>query len=245
METYLFDGEADHWWESVKRRRDISALTWGEFDQIFQDKYFSESVKDRMKADFLALRQGSTTVVEYERRFTELSRYAMEFISTEANQAKCFEQGLRPAIREKLVALKIRDYRDMVDRATLVERDIEDSQRRQSWARGGSIRTGAGSSGVQRAAPDRHPDQTVGPRPRLARGARGVQWEQALIHYPALHVEAQVILECIVQFIPLRGILRQQDRYRQLGHPHLGHYRSRGHWGPEPQAMLSKGECLL
>ena len=56
LAMYLFDGEADHWWESVKRRRDISALTWGEFDQIFQDKYFPESVRDRMKADFLALR---------------------------------------------------------------------------------------------------------------------------------------------------------------------------------------------
>ena len=131
LATYLFDGEADHWWESVKRRMDINALTWGEFDQIFQDKYFPESVRDRMKADFLALRQGSTTMVEYERRFIELSCYAMDFISTEANRAKLFEQGLRPTIREKLVALKIRDYGDMVDRAALVERDIEDSQRRQ------------------------------------------------------------------------------------------------------------------
>ena len=113
-------------------------------------------------------------MVEYERRFTELSRYAMEFISTEANLAKRFEQGLRPATREKLVALKIWDYGDMVDRATLVERDIEDSQRQQSWAREGPIRTGAGSCGVQRAAPYRRPDQTVGPRPQLARGAGGV-----------------------------------------------------------------------
>ena len=81
-----------------------------------------------MKAGFLALRQGSITMVEYERRFTELSRYSMEFIFMEANKSKNFEQGLRPAIREKLVALKIRDYRDMVDRVALVERDIEDSQ---------------------------------------------------------------------------------------------------------------------
>ena len=121
-----------------------------------------------MKANFLALRQGNITVVEYERRFTELSHYAMEFIFTEANQAKRFEQALRPAIREKLVALKIRDYGDVVDRATLVERDIED------WARGGPIRTGASSSGVRRAAPHRLLDQTVGPRPQLARGAGGV-----------------------------------------------------------------------
>ena len=98
LATYLFDGEANHLWESVKIRRDISALTYEEFDQIFQDKYFSKSVRDKMKGDFLALQQGSTNVVEYERRFTELSRYAMEFISTEANRAKHFEQSLRSAI---------------------------------------------------------------------------------------------------------------------------------------------------
>ena len=42
LAIYLFDGEADHWWESVKRRRDTDALTWGELGQIFQDKYFPE-----------------------------------------------------------------------------------------------------------------------------------------------------------------------------------------------------------
>ena len=46
-------------------------------------------------------------MVEYERRFNELSRYAMEFISTKANRAKRFEQGLSSVIQEKLVALKI------------------------------------------------------------------------------------------------------------------------------------------
>ena len=55
-----------------------------------------------------------------------------------------------------------------------MERDIEDSQPRHIWARGGSIWTGAGSSGVQRATPYRRPNQTVGPRPQLARGAGGV-----------------------------------------------------------------------
>ena len=51
-----------------------------------------------MKADFLSLQEGSMIVVEYERRFNELSRYAMEFISIETNRAKRFEQGLRPVI---------------------------------------------------------------------------------------------------------------------------------------------------
>ena len=51
----------------------------------------------------------------------------MEFMSSEANRAKLFEQGLRPIIRDKLVALKILNYGDIVDRFALVERDIEDN----------------------------------------------------------------------------------------------------------------------
>ena len=97
-------------------------------------------------------------MVEYERRFNELSRYAMEFISTEANRAKRFKQGLRPVIREKLVALKIQDYGDIMDRTALMERDIKDIHRRQSSARGGLIWTGARESGVQRAEPSPSPD---------------------------------------------------------------------------------------
>ena len=52
----------------------------------------------------------------------------MQFISTKANMAKRFEMGLRPVILEKLVALKIRDYGDIVDQDALVEKDIEDNQ---------------------------------------------------------------------------------------------------------------------
>ena len=48
-------------------------MTWEVFDQIFQDKYFPESVKDRMSADFLASKQGNMTVTEYEVKFNELS----------------------------------------------------------------------------------------------------------------------------------------------------------------------------
>ena len=46
LATYLFEGEADYWWDAIKRRRDTNTLTWEEFDQLFQDKYFPESVRD-------------------------------------------------------------------------------------------------------------------------------------------------------------------------------------------------------
>lgn len=110
-----------------EKKKEYGCSHLEEFDQIFQDKYFPESVRDKMSTDFLALRQGGMTVAEYERKFEELSRYATDFISSEARRAKLFEQGLRPTIREKLVVLKIRDYGDLVDKAALVERDTEDN----------------------------------------------------------------------------------------------------------------------
>ena len=40
----------------MKEIRGVEAMNCEIFDQVFQDKYFPESVKDRMSADFLALR---------------------------------------------------------------------------------------------------------------------------------------------------------------------------------------------
>ena len=45
----------------------LDTMTWEMFDQIFQDKYFPESVKDRMSVDFLSLKH----VTEYELKFDE------------------------------------------------------------------------------------------------------------------------------------------------------------------------------
>ena len=94
-------------------------------------------------------------VTEYEIKFDELSRYAIEYVAIDAKRAKCFEQGLRPSICEKLVALRIREYKDLVERANLVERDTEEARRRQTFARGGPLRAGSSSGVTQRAAPYR------------------------------------------------------------------------------------------
>ena len=38
--TYCLQGEADFWWDSMKRMRDVRTLVWDEFVTIFHNHYF-------------------------------------------------------------------------------------------------------------------------------------------------------------------------------------------------------------
>ena len=51
-------------------------MFWDEFVRLFRAKFVPEHIQDRMEQEFLSLTQGSMTVLEYEARFAELSKYA-------------------------------------------------------------------------------------------------------------------------------------------------------------------------
>ena len=56
-------------------------MTWEEFERLFLDKYFEEMAKHAKRIEFEHLIQGTMTVLEYESRFSKLSRFAMGMIS--------------------------------------------------------------------------------------------------------------------------------------------------------------------
>ncbi|XP_040947950.1 uncharacterized protein [Gossypium hirsutum] len=90
----LLQGEAYLWWESVVRHLPENQITWELFQKEFQKKYIEEMYIEDKKQELLTLQQGDMSVIDYEREFSRLSRYALEFISTEANICKRFLQGL-------------------------------------------------------------------------------------------------------------------------------------------------------
>ncbi|XP_059629741.1 uncharacterized protein LOC132272656 [Cornus florida] len=126
--SLLFD-EADHWWDTVKIRHDLESMNWTTFEELFYAQYFRDVVREAKLQEFLHLTQRNMTVAEYDAKFMELSRFGQCLIATEEMKALKFERGLRPTIREKLVALHIRKYSDMVDSAMSVEREKEDFQK--------------------------------------------------------------------------------------------------------------------
>ena len=91
------------------------------------------------------------SVLEYESRFSELSRFSLGMIGEEGEKARRFQQGLRPAIRNRLVPLAIRDYSKLVKRALLVEQDIDETNqiRKQNGDRKWKQRMKESSQGPQ------------------------------------------------------------------------------------------------
>ena len=52
-------------------------MTWEEFRDLFMSKFVPTSARHAKAREFLELRQGGRTVLEYVTKFTELARFGM------------------------------------------------------------------------------------------------------------------------------------------------------------------------
>ena len=70
LAAFQLEGEAQVWWKWARTFRDLEAMTWAEFQELFMGKYFPEIVRHAKAQEFLELKQGATTVMDYMARFT-------------------------------------------------------------------------------------------------------------------------------------------------------------------------------
>ena len=91
-------------------------------------KYLSDTVRHAKAQEFLELKQGTTTVMDYVARFTELARFANDYMATNMAKVKRFENGLKLFIRSRIVGLRLKDMDSMVGIALTIEREIEDAR---------------------------------------------------------------------------------------------------------------------
>ena len=97
-------------------------------------KFFPASSRHAKAREFLELKQGMMTVLEYVAKFTELARFGDDYVALDMAKVRKFEDGL--SIRGKIVGLLLKDMDSMVRTALAIKREIDDA-----W----SIRdTGAG-----------------------------------------------------------------------------------------------------
>ena len=102
-------------------------MTWDDFRRLFMGKYFSASAKHAKAREFLELRQGTMTVLEYVARFTELARFEDDYVATDVAKVRKFEDGLKLSIRGKIVGLNLQDIDSMVSTTLNIEREIDDT----------------------------------------------------------------------------------------------------------------------
>ena len=70
LTAFQLEGKAQVWWRWAKTSRDLEAMTWVEFQELFMGKYFPETAGHAKAQEFLELKQGETTVMDYVARFT-------------------------------------------------------------------------------------------------------------------------------------------------------------------------------
>ena len=91
-------------------------------------KYFPDTARHVKAQEFLELKQGAMTVMDYMARFTELARFTDDYVATNVAKVRRFENGLKLSIRARIVGLRLQDMDSMVGTGLTIEREIEDTQ---------------------------------------------------------------------------------------------------------------------
>ena len=120
LAAFQLEGEAQVWWRWGRASRDIEAMTWAAFQELFMGKYFPETARHAKAQEFLELKQGAMTVMDYMARFTELARLADDYVATDVAKVRRFENRLKLSIRGRIVGLRLRDMDSMVGTALTI-----------------------------------------------------------------------------------------------------------------------------
>ena len=81
LAAFQLEGEAQIWWKWARTSRNLKAMTWAEFQELFMGMYFPETTRHAKAQEFLELKQGATTVMDYVARFTKLARFADDCVA--------------------------------------------------------------------------------------------------------------------------------------------------------------------
>ncbi|TYK15038.1 gag protease polyprotein [Cucumis melo var. makuwa] len=112
--VFMLTDRGTAWWETTERMLggDVGQITWQQFKESFYVKFFSASLRDAKRQEFLNLEQDDMTVEQYDAEFDMLSRFAPEMIATEAARADKFVRGLRLDIQGLVRAFRPATHAD-------------------------------------------------------------------------------------------------------------------------------------
>ena len=83
----------------LKSPRIPDPMPWEFFVHEFREKYVTEMYRQTKWKQFLTLKQRNLLVVEYEKEFNHLNKYAPKLVLTKAFWCRQFEDGLNESIK--------------------------------------------------------------------------------------------------------------------------------------------------
>ena len=91
-------------------------------------KYLLASTRHVKAREFLELKQGMMTMLEFVAKFTKLAYFVDDYVATDVAKVRKFEDGLKLSIRGKIVGLILQDIDLMVRIAMAIKREVNDAQ---------------------------------------------------------------------------------------------------------------------
>ena len=93
LAAQFLEEEPHYWWVSVSNGGP-TFCTWAEFKVMFNEKYFSPTHMANLQDEFLNLRKGDMTVMEFQQRFLTLAYHVPDLVRSEATKIHRFIRGL-------------------------------------------------------------------------------------------------------------------------------------------------------
>jgi hypothetical protein len=147
-------GAAGAWWENHLTTQPAGhRVTWAEFREAFRAHFIPEGIMIRKLEEFLALKQGDQSVMQYVGKFNHLSQYAADQINLNWKKQACFMRGLNSKIRTMMTGCLNVTYHEAVNIALLSEEEY----RKHKEAKKKKVSYGSSSSNQKRQKIVYHP----------------------------------------------------------------------------------------
>jgi hypothetical protein len=112
--TQQLRGPARTWWDHFLTMQPVDhVVKWGEFKAAFRGHHIPAGIMDCKLNEFLALSQGSRTILQYAQAFNDLCQYAGYHANTDEKKRDRFRRGLST----KLHAVSANNYNELVNMA--------------------------------------------------------------------------------------------------------------------------------
>ncbi|XP_019158459.1 PREDICTED: uncharacterized protein LOC109155198 [Ipomoea nil] len=103
LATFYFSHEVDLWWiHEGPACLEEPGFDWTALKDRMRERFYPAHVRAAMYEEFLHLQQGSSSVVEYHKKFLELARFARMLVPTELAKVEKFVAGSNYEARKAL-----------------------------------------------------------------------------------------------------------------------------------------------
>jgi hypothetical protein len=111
-------GPARTWWDHFRAMLPAGhEVSWEEFKTVFRGHHIPARILDRKLNEFLALSQGTRTVLQYAQVFNDLCQYVGYHADFDEKKRDRFRRGLNTKLRERLNTVRANSFNELVNLA--------------------------------------------------------------------------------------------------------------------------------